>query len=297
LVIGFIVVVRAMMNKVVALCFLPFLSAELSTCLSKELNSYIAKEESPSSNPLLGIGGGKWSSCTHLTTWGINFDVGLGRLLTRVIKPQSALEFGCGIGIYVNYLSNHGVDRVIGIEPESMRSVGLMPGDGCKTKVGTQLALDVSTATSDVLDSFGQYDVVYSIEVLEHIPRQYHDKVADFLANRVGKWLVFAASYINQTKYGHIAARPVQEWITEWTKRGLVYMPLTTEACSTWLFDTKNIWHRKDIMIFTNPKAGIIDTNLKEIPGLEAGKEKEAGERLWPEIQKEVQKCKNQKQN
>ena len=81
--------------------------------------------------PLLGDQGGHWDHLTHLKvygcptpfvppyalgqpdrpghdlrwgSYGLNFNVGLATFL-RLLEPTSVLEFGCGIGLYADYLA------------------------------------------------------------------------------------------------------------------------------------------------------------------------------------------------
>lgn len=139
---------------------------------------------------LIGADGNQWTACTHLEAYGVNFNQGLARFLAYSIPNiTNALEFGCGIGIYVDYLCKRtNADLVVGIEPEPMVFEGSVFQKVNDTTVcPSQLAINVINAPPDLLRQFQldrEFDLVYSIEVAEHIPRQFHSKIADFLAAR-----------------------------------------------------------------------------------------------------------------
>lgn len=40
----------------------------------------------------------------------------------------------------------------------------------------------------------GKFDVVYTLEVMEHIPAQFHDKITTFLVERTKKYMLFSAA-------------------------------------------------------------------------------------------------------
>ena len=55
-----------------------------------------------------GASGGAWDACTHLNTYRLNTEPRYAKALVaaaRMVKAHSALEFGCGIGLYSSYLA------------------------------------------------------------------------------------------------------------------------------------------------------------------------------------------------
>jgi hypothetical protein len=53
------------------------------------------------------------------------------------LKPKSTLEFGCGIGLYVDYLTryNQNLSVAIGIEPNVMSAAGIFGRKHPRAKV------------------------------------------------------------------------------------------------------------------------------------------------------------------
>lgn len=193
--------------------------------------------------PTRGATGGDWSSCTHVTAYGFNFDYGLAQSLVELFKPSSAFEFGCGLGLYADWLSRHGVTRVYGAEPSVMSAVFARSGGA---HLISKNLVDATPQREACVATLGIFDLVYSIEVLEHIPRALHARIADMLVALTRHHLVFSAAHPHQAGTGHIAERPKSEWIVEFERRGLKFLKNTTELVSR--HSQGN--HRANVLVF-----------------------------------------------
>lgn len=133
------------------------------------------------------------------------------------------LEVGCGVGVYVDALKEGQARRnrvVIGIEPNPMGGVFERGRAGPK-----QLAVDILAEdggeelarriSRDKLDG-EKFDLIYSIEVFEHMPKERHDDAVRFLASasRQGTKLIFGAAKQGQGGVGHIGRRRKKDWIS-----------------------------------------------------------------------------------
>lgn len=144
------------------------------------------------------------------------------------------LEVGCGVGVYVDALKKERTKRnriVIGIEPNPMQGAFERGKNGPK-----QLAVDILAGgdTKSVTDlakrisneelKGGKFDLIYSIEVFEHMPHDRHDDAVRFLKalSRKGTKLIFGAGKPAQEGVGHIGLRSHNEWIDIMAKHGFV---------------------------------------------------------------------------
>jgi len=184
-----------------------------------------------------------WTAEEHLARYGPNFNNGMAEYIARTLKPASILEFGCGLGLYCHFLKTQlDVKTVLGIEPEPMGGVFDAPGGP------TQVAIDLfSDKHPQPLER--KFDLVMSIEVAEHIPREKHDFLFDFLVSHTSNWIVFSGARVGQGGHGHIAERNEEDWKAEFLKRGMIFEDELTRnirlAC-----DSKNINHRQNLMVF-----------------------------------------------
>ena len=218
-----------------------------------------------------GESGGDWTWCTHVVKYGLNFDYGLASFLADQLKPSSALEFGSGVGIYVEYLARHGgvSGPVYGAEPTDMSLAGVF-GRTTWPKQITGNLLDESRAK--YRESLGTFDLVYSIEVAEHVDPSLHPELVKFLSRKTSKYLVFSAARPGQPGTGHLPASmlPKEKWIALFEQEGLHHLPqlsnMLLENC-----DDRNVNHK------TNPfvmgVSPTLDTNVKA-PGLRRSNDK-----------------------
>lgn len=200
----------------------------------------------------IGEGGGAWTAETHLRKYGFNVDAGLVDIIEEscreiensrqtdgsmwsqhpgtgpihgLWRPPTVvdcrvLELGPGVGVYVDSLKKDAAKKkrkVYGIEPNSM-------GGAFERRNGPkQLAIDILKHEDSFLlakqicnDELNgeSFDLVYSIEVCEHMPPERHEDAAKFLAglSRKGTKLIFGAAHRGQAGTGHIGNRPKEEW-------------------------------------------------------------------------------------
>jgi len=192
--------------------------------------------------PTVGCRGGAWSLNTHHAFGTSIVNSGLGDFITTKICPASLLEFGSGTGDLASYIVCK-LPHVHGccIEP-------LVPAP-------PKLPITLEWLNVDILNKNdsrvppGPYDLVLSIEVAEHIERNHHSFLFDFLAERASNWVVFSAARAGQGGHGHVAERPEKEWHDEWVSRGFYFCESLTEMARK-MCNQRNINHRRNLMVF-----------------------------------------------
>mmetsp|Transcript_25686 Transcript_25686/g.52603 ORF Transcript_25686/g.52603 Transcript_25686/m.52603 type:complete len:341 (-) Transcript_25686:124-1146(-) len=135
---------------------------------------------------------------------------------------SSVLEVGCGVGVYVDALKKEQAKkgrRVIGIEPNPMGGTFLRGRAGPKQLAINFLdAVDTAALAREICDtelgSGKRFDLIYSIEVFEHLPLDRHEDAVKFLAAsaRKGTKLIFGAGSPGQQGVGHIGLRKKDSW-------------------------------------------------------------------------------------
>lgn len=130
-------------------------------------------------------------------------DEPLAQQLSKMLQDlsvTSAIDFGCGYGMYVTTLEQHGIscDCYDGNPHTSVLT---------NNKCGV---LDLSKSIH--LDK--QYDCVISLEVGEHIPQQYESVFIDNLVQHSKKWVIVSWALPHQGGHGHVNEQP-NEYIEE----------------------------------------------------------------------------------
>jgi glycosyltransferase involved in cell wall biosynthesis len=124
------------------------------------------------------------------------------------LQPQTALDIGCGPGIYVDALRNHGIGAT-GIDPDARV-------DG-KPHLHQRSMFDLKDRA----------ELVLCLEVAEHIPEEQADAVAAAVSDAVAPagTLIWSAAHPGQGGTGHINCQPKSYWLERLEQRGLTHAP------------------------------------------------------------------------
>ena len=119
------------------------------------------------------------------------FDERLSRALALFFKHKTVVDMGCGRGRYVKTFVDHGIQ--------------------CRGYDGNPLTSELEFC--EVLDlsnpvELGQFDWVLSLEVGEHIPREYESVFIDNLHKHNTKGIILSWAKPGQPGKGHFNCRP-----------------------------------------------------------------------------------------
>lgn len=187
-----------------------------------------------------------WSLFDHQNRSIQNFNKGLADWVINNLQFNSLLEFGCGPGYYCKYWSDKGIKYVHGIEPELM-DFNNFQNEGCK-----QFCYDI-TRQPEPIELLSAYDIIFTLEVLEHIDFKFHDKIFNFFASKRPKTIVFSAARIGQKGRGHIACRSKQDWANQLINRGYQLDTMQTNDILN-ASDTRNVNHCINLQVLTKSK-------------------------------------------
>eukprot|EP01098_Paradermamoeba_levis_P001619 TRINITY_DN11889_c0_g1_i1.p2 TRINITY_DN11889_c0_g1~~TRINITY_DN11889_c0_g1_i1.p2 ORF type:complete len:161 (-),score=46.73 TRINITY_DN11889_c0_g1_i1:81-563(-) len=129
------------------------------------------------------------------------------------------MDVGCGLGVYLKDFFSKGVTTCVGVEPNNMASG---PESPFFTGECRQVQDDLFDEATPEVDLGQKFDLVMSLEVAEHIPRDRHSRFFNFLTKHSNGFIVFSGAFVGQTGTGHVAERPFEEWVAEFTSRGWV---------------------------------------------------------------------------
>lgn len=176
--------------------------------------------------------GGPWTAAEHLGD--PQFDGGLAYAILKHVPFRSVLDVGCGLGFYLKEFFENG--RIsVGVEPRDYHP---------HWPVGpTFRVLDPSKPGQHTKPLF---DLVMCLEVAEHVRRDHHPALFDFLCGSGRRWLVFSGATPNQGGHGHVAERPQTEWGNEIADRGFSLDEPLTHA----LRDAATLpWFKRNLLV------------------------------------------------
>jgi cyclopropane fatty-acyl-phospholipid synthase-like methyltransferase len=164
----------------------------------------------------------------------IAFDKGLIKAIVDFYKPKKSLDMGCGLGFYVRYLRDQGVDAW-GVEGKNLSELF--------KSTGHQIQKDISQP----FDLGEKYDLVLCLEVVEHISREFENIVFDNILSHMSKYLIFSGATVGQQGTGHVNERHESYWFSHLVRRGLVLRH--NESLKIRLACTEP-WYQKNISLW-----------------------------------------------
>jgi len=119
----------------------------------------------------------------------------LAAWIADTLHPQTALDIGCGPGIYVDALREHGI-AATGIDTDK------------------RVAGKPHLRQESMFDTDGSAELVLCLEVAEHIPEDRADAVIASVADAVAPYgiLIWSAAQPGQGGTGHINCQPKDYW-------------------------------------------------------------------------------------
>ena len=211
------------------------------------------------SKPTPGHSGGQWTSETHVVVNGLNIDAGLMVFLEHTCAAYeknrqvcNCLEFGSGLGMYSAYLKKHFHRHVVAIEPEPIGGVFKTGNSPWQSTVNV-FDYGRSEHSSIIKKLGGPFKLIFSIEVMEHVPLEKHADAAAFFyaaASSDGASLVFSAAGPHQKGTEHIGGREADSWREILENAGFVFDASGTVAAQNSV-DSINVNQAKNIMVFT----------------------------------------------
>lgn len=174
---------------------------------------------------------GYWEEiCSHHT------DEGLKKTLVEFLKDMgSIVDFGCGDASYIKHISSNLNIKVEGYD-------GNPNVDTISGGVAKQLDL------SNPFDFKKKFDVVMSLEVAEHIPKEYENIYVNNLITHCGGYLIISWAIPGQGGKGHVNEQPNKYVLNLFKNLGFEYLEEFTECLRSNI--TNCIWFKNTIFIF-----------------------------------------------
>lgn len=170
-------------------------------------------------------------------TW----QIAVGKLFCNTFKIKSVTDFGCSIGSFLE---------------------GFQKG-GAKIK-GYEICYEhLADFTNELILPFIEFgdvteiietpkvDCAFSVEVAEHIPKEYSDIFIDNLVRASKKYIILSAAPIGQGGIGHINCQASCFWIKKLESKGFKYHHRKTQMVLQRMYEIKDIpkW-MKNLMVF-----------------------------------------------
>ena len=167
-----------------------------------------------------------------------SFDGSLASRIVSMYRPFMTADVGCGNGRYCKFFKDHGWPNVHGYEgTQDIKKLGVYD-DIMVVDLTKRRWVEIT------------YDFVLCIEVGEHIPTKFEQVFIDNLCEYVHKDLILSWATPGYKGRGHFNEQTNEYVISEFEKRGLIYMLNHSEVLKKatslkWFKDTLMIFRRK----------------------------------------------------
>lgn len=174
----------------------------------------------------------------------------IGENIANTYKINSVVDFGCGLGFYLEGMLKGGATNIKGFEY-------LFPI--AKEFIPKEIISYIEYGNLMEKINCGIFDCAMSIEVAEHLLPEKSDVFLDNLTNASVKYIVFSAAQPGQGGTGHINEQPHKYWIDKLETKGFMYSQDDTLAVRDFFnklpFHTKYISVMKRQMLFFKRRA------------------------------------------
>lgn len=180
---------------------------------------------------------GYWESDT---SYGHHFDGGIYNGIVSLIEKfgmTNVVDFGCGMGDYIKRIMDLGYK--------------------CEAYDGNPNTPSLTNGIGKVLDfseKFNlnrKFDLVMSLEVGEHIPKEYENIYINNICNHSNNYILISWAIIGQSGDGHVNCQNNDYVIKEMDKNGFEYDELNSINLRNL---TTNAWWFKNTIMFFKKK-------------------------------------------
>lgn len=138
------------------------------------------------------------------------WQISMGECIGRLFNIKSVVDFGCGIGCYLEGFRKSGAS-VRGFEVSC---------DSAKEYISKDVIDFISKGDAMSNIDCGSYDMSMSIEVAEHILPDKSSILIDNLVKSSNEYILFTAAPPGQGGVCHINEKPMSFWIDLFLERG-----------------------------------------------------------------------------
>jgi SAM-dependent methyltransferase len=158
-------------------------------------------------------------------------------LVIELIDPKSVIDVGCGLGTWLAVFQEHGIEDFLGVDGYYI--------DRKMLQIPEEKFYQHDLEKPFQIDK--QFDLVMSLEVAEHLPREYAETFVDSLV-KLGAVILFSAAIPLQGGINHLNEQWPDYWTKYFNKKG--YMVVDCIRKKIWQNEKVNFWYAQNILMF-----------------------------------------------
>jgi len=162
-------------------------------------------------------------------------------LVIERVRPRSVVDFGCGVGVWLEAFSSHGIDDYVGVDGP------WVPQDALHFRPDRFVPGQLDRA----LSLGRRFDLAVTLEVAEHLPEHRAD---DFVRNVVehAPCVLFSAAIPHQGGTDHVN----EQWPDYWADRFAAHGYTVVDAIRPLVWSNPDVlpFYRQNVLIFATPE-------------------------------------------
>jgi len=152
-------------------------------------------------------------------------------------KINSAVDFGCGTGIWLSVLNKLGINEIKGYDGSWVNKNMLM--------IPKEFFMEAELEKGIIVDK--RYDLAISLEVAEHLPKESAELFVESLV-KASDIVLFSAAIPFQGGVEHINEQPPEYWNNFFVEKGYVAMDFLRNKI--WNEEYVKFWYKQNILLY-----------------------------------------------
>jgi SAM-dependent methyltransferase len=162
-------------------------------------------------------------------------------IIMQILKPNSVIDFGCGLGTFLRCFKECGVKEVLGLDGDWVNKQLLFEN------IEENEFMAVNLEDKITLDR--KFDLAISCEVAEHLSEKYADIFVKNLVN-ASDLIIFGASIPFQEGQNHLN----EQWPTYWIEKFEKYGYKKYDILRPIFWNNSKIfwWYKQNMLLFSS---------------------------------------------
>jgi SAM-dependent methyltransferase len=163
-------------------------------------------------------------------------------VIMNLIKPESVVDVGCGLGTFLKVFKDNGINDILGIDGpwrnKELLFKNINPDDFIEKDLEQPFQLD------------RYFDLVICLEVAEHLSEKRADSFIKDLIS-LGDIILFSAAIPYQGGINHINEKWTEYWETKFEKYGFIKY----DILKSFFWDSNRIWwwYKQNMLLYAKP--------------------------------------------
>lgn len=163
-------------------------------------------------------------------------------IIMDIVNPKSVLDVGCGTGTWLKAFEELGTSDYVGVDGDFLNRSQL------NIPIEKFIAKDLRTPW--LLNR--KFDLVLSLEVAEHLPKESADQFVETLVNHTNSAIIFSAAVPGQGGQNHLNEQWPEYWQKKFEPFGFYFHDVIRPKI--WINERVDYWYRQNIFLVKKEK-------------------------------------------